>query len=145
MTPVNRMECPVVPKSVAEVDLMDVEIQECPYPAYKTLREQAPVYRDRLTGFYLAMSVGGVLYMVPMGFAGAVAIRVAQARGAVDVDNSLRTITFAALALVSVWLTAAALILGKPAALVPDLPLSAPGRVRSRSGSLKLSGLFHVC
>ena len=53
MTPINRMECPVVPRSVDEVDLMDVEIQECPYPAYSTLREQAPVYRDRLTGFYV--------------------------------------------------------------------------------------------
>jgi len=53
MTLINRMECPVVPQSVAEVDLMDVEIQECPYPAYKALREQAPVYRDKLTGFYV--------------------------------------------------------------------------------------------
>ena len=53
MTPINRMECPVVPQSVAEVDLLDVEIQECPYPAYRTLREQAPVYRDKLTGFYV--------------------------------------------------------------------------------------------
>lgn len=53
MIPINRMECPVVTQKVAEVDLMDVEIQECPYPAYKTLREEAPVYRDELTGFYV--------------------------------------------------------------------------------------------
>jgi cytochrome P450 len=53
MSQVNRMECPVVPQSVNEVDLLDVEIQECPYPAYKTLREEAPVYRDSLTGFYV--------------------------------------------------------------------------------------------
>jgi cytochrome P450 len=53
MIPVNRMECPVVTQNVTEVDLMDVEIQECPYPAYKTLREEAPVYRDELTGFYV--------------------------------------------------------------------------------------------
>ena len=51
MTETNRMECPVVPNSVDEVDLMNIEIQECPYPAYKTLREKAPVYRDKLTGF----------------------------------------------------------------------------------------------
>ena len=50
---INRMECPIVPKSVAEVDLLDVELQECPYPAYKVLREQAPVYRDEKTGFYV--------------------------------------------------------------------------------------------
>lgn len=53
MIPINRMECPIVTQNVAEVDLMDVEIQECPYPAYKTLREEAPVYRDELTGFYV--------------------------------------------------------------------------------------------
>ena len=53
MTLINRMECPVVPLSVDQVNLMDVEIQECPYPAYKVLREQAPVYRDELTGFYV--------------------------------------------------------------------------------------------
>ena len=53
MTETNRMECPVVPNSVDEVDLMNIEIQECPYPAYKTLREKAPVYRDKLTGFYV--------------------------------------------------------------------------------------------
>lgn len=53
MSQVNRMDCPVVPQSVSEVDLLDVEIQECPYPAYKTLREAAPVYRDSLTGFYV--------------------------------------------------------------------------------------------
>ena len=43
MTPINRMECPVVPQSVAEVDLLEVEVQECPYPACRTLREEAPV------------------------------------------------------------------------------------------------------
>jgi len=53
MIPINRMECPIVTQNVAEVDLMDVEIQECPYPAYKTLREEAPIYRDELTGFYV--------------------------------------------------------------------------------------------
>ena len=53
MSQVNRMDCQVVPQSVDEVDLLDVEIQECPYPAYKTLREEAPVYRDSLTGFYV--------------------------------------------------------------------------------------------
>jgi hypothetical protein len=58
MIPINRMECPIVTQNVAEVDLMDVEIQECPYPAYKTLREEAPVYRDELTGFYVLTRLG---------------------------------------------------------------------------------------
>ena len=32
-----------------EVDLTDVEIQQCPYDAYKKLREDAPVYQDPKT------------------------------------------------------------------------------------------------
>ena len=64
-----------------------------------------------LAGNQLAMSVAGLLYMVPLGVAGAVAIRVAQARGAGE-GAALRPIAFAALALVSLWLSLAALILG---------------------------------
>lgn len=60
-----------------------------------------------LAGNEVAMSVGGVLYMVPMGVAGAVAIRVAQAKGAGDVA-ALRRIALAALSLVTGWLGAAA-------------------------------------
>ncbi|MGL6208346.1 MAG: MATE family efflux transporter, partial [Paracoccaceae bacterium] len=58
----------------------------------------------------VAFSVGGVLYMVPLGVAGAVAIRVAQERGA---DNlvAVRAVTFAALLLATVWLAGAAALL----------------------------------
>jgi hypothetical protein len=49
-----------------------------------------------LAGNQVAMSVGGLLYMVPLGIAGAVAIRVAQERGAGNLD-ALRPITWAAL------------------------------------------------
>jgi len=45
-----------------------------------------------LAGNQVAMSVGGLLYMVPLGIAGAVAIRVAQERGAGNV-GALRPIT----------------------------------------------------
>jgi MATE family multidrug resistance protein len=57
------------------------------------------------------MSVGGLLYMVPLGLAGAVAIRVAQERGAGNLD-ALRPVTWAALGLGTLWLAAAALLLG---------------------------------
>ncbi len=53
MSEINRMEDPVCPATPAEVNLMDAEVQECPYPAYKTLREQAPVWHDPLMGFYV--------------------------------------------------------------------------------------------
>jgi cytochrome P450 len=36
-----------------EVNLIDPEIQECPYPAYQRLRDEAPVYQDPLTGFFI--------------------------------------------------------------------------------------------
>lgn len=64
-----------------------------------------------LAGNQVAMSVGSLLYMVPLGVAGAVAIRVAQARGAGNID-ALQSITWAALGLATVWLAAAAVLLG---------------------------------
>jgi MATE family multidrug resistance protein len=63
-----------------------------------------------LAGNQVAMSVGSLLYMVPLGIAGAVAIRVAQERGAGNL-GSLRPITWAALAMGTVWLAGAALLL----------------------------------
>ena len=63
-----------------------------------------------LAGNQVAMSVGGLLYMVPLGLSGAVAIRVAQARGAGN-SGALRPITWAALGLGTVWLSAAAIFL----------------------------------
>ncbi len=55
-------------------------------------------------------SVGGLLYMVPLGFAGAVALRVAQENGAGN-GTALRPIAWTALALVTGWLAAAVLVL----------------------------------
>lgn len=51
--PVNRMQDPVCPVSVDEVTLADVEVLECPYPTYALLREQAPVFKDPVTGIYV--------------------------------------------------------------------------------------------
>jgi multidrug resistance protein, MATE family len=63
-----------------------------------------------LAGNQVAMSVGGLLYMVPLGIAGAVSIRVAQATGA-GLAVKLRPIAFAGLTLALCWLTGTALIL----------------------------------
>ncbi len=35
------------------VDLTSIEVQQCPFPAYKTLRNEAPVYKDPKTGFFI--------------------------------------------------------------------------------------------
>ena len=40
-------------KRPEEYNLFDPEVQECPYPAYEALRDQAPVYKDPITGFYV--------------------------------------------------------------------------------------------
>ena len=44
---------PVVPQSTDEINLLDVDLQNCPYPAYKLLRDESPVWKDPLTGFYV--------------------------------------------------------------------------------------------
>ncbi|MEN9410319.1 MAG: hypothetical protein RL216_2293 [Pseudomonadota bacterium] len=63
-----------------------------------------------LAGNQVAQSVGGLLYMLPLGVAGAVAIRVAQERGAGNA-GALRPIALAAVAVAMVWLVGAALVL----------------------------------
>lgn len=52
MTKINRMDDPIVPTSPDEINFLDEEVQECPYPAYELLLEQAPVWRDPITGMY---------------------------------------------------------------------------------------------
>jgi MATE family multidrug resistance protein len=64
-----------------------------------------------LAGNQVALAICGVLYMVPLGVASAVAVRVAQELGAGN-ESALRPVVFAALGLVTIWLTGAALVLG---------------------------------
>jgi cytochrome P450 len=52
MAELNRMDDPVVPDTPDAINFLDPEIQECPYPAYAVLREQAPVWRDPVLGSY---------------------------------------------------------------------------------------------
>lgn len=44
---------PVVPESSAEINFLDHRLQNCPYHAYRLLRDEAPVWRDPITGFYV--------------------------------------------------------------------------------------------
>ncbi len=78
-----------------------------------------------LAGNQVAMAIGSLLYMVPLGVAGAVAIRVAQEQGAGN-RAALRPVTWAALGLALVWLTVAAVVLGlfgaRIAGLITDDP-----------------------
>lgn len=53
MTEINRMEDPIIPTSVKDVTLIDPEIQECPFPTYDLLREEAPVFKDPITGMFV--------------------------------------------------------------------------------------------
>lgn len=78
-----------------------------------------------LAGNQVAQSVGGVLYMLPLGVAGAVAIRVAQERGAGNVA-ALRPIALAAVAVAMVWLVGAALMLAFRGAWIAGLVTDDP-------------------
>ena len=44
---------PIVPGSLYEINLLDVKLQNCPYHAYEMLRDEAPVWIDPTTGFYV--------------------------------------------------------------------------------------------
>lgn len=44
---------PLAPKALDDINLLDGNLQNCPYPAYDKLREEAPVWQDPTTGFYV--------------------------------------------------------------------------------------------
>ncbi len=43
----------IVPGSLEEINFLDVKLQNCPYHAYEMLRDEAPVWIDPITGFYV--------------------------------------------------------------------------------------------
>ncbi|MEL7030285.1 MAG: cytochrome P450, partial [Pseudomonadota bacterium] len=44
---------PTAPAKIDEVNLLDPKVQDCPYRTYAVLRDEAPVYREPRTGFYV--------------------------------------------------------------------------------------------
>jgi len=44
---------PIVPGSLDEINFLDFKLQNCPYHAYEMLRDDAPVWIDPITGFYV--------------------------------------------------------------------------------------------
>jgi len=48
-TPYEAMK----PNSLADINLLDSALQNCPYHAYQKLRDEAPVWQDPVTGFYV--------------------------------------------------------------------------------------------
>ena len=62
-----------------------------------------------LAGNQVAQSIGSLLYMLPLGVAGAVAIRIAQERGAGNAE-ALRPIALAAVSVAMLWLVPAGLL-----------------------------------
>jgi cytochrome P450 len=53
MIEINRMDDPVCPASLEEATLADIEVLECPYPTYKFLRDNAPIFQDPRTGMFV--------------------------------------------------------------------------------------------
>jgi MATE family multidrug resistance protein len=83
----------------------------------------------------IANAIGGLLYMRPLGVAGAVAIRVAQEQGAGN-RAALRSIAGAALVLVTLWQTACALVLVFGAERVAALVTGDPAVVAAAAAIL---------
>lgn len=96
-----------------------------------------------LAGNEVAMSVTGVLYMVPFGVAGAVAIRIAQAQGAGE-TQALRPIALAALGLVTLWLTAAAAILWRYGREIAGLIVDEPEVIELAAQIFLIFALFQI-
>ena len=44
---------PVLPESLEDINFLDSGLQNCPYHAYQKLRDEAPVWQDPVTGFYV--------------------------------------------------------------------------------------------
>ena len=96
-----------------------------------------------LAGNQVAYAISGVLYMVPLGVAGAVAIRVAQERGAGH-EGTLRPVVFAALGLVTVWLTGSALLLGLGATWLAGLVSGDPDVVAMAGTFMLVFALMQI-
>lgn len=43
----------LVPESLEDINFLDSKLQNCPYHAYQMLRDEAPVWIDPVTGFYV--------------------------------------------------------------------------------------------
>ncbi len=44
---------PVAPEGLQDINFLDANLQNCPYHAYQLLRDDAPVWKDPVTGFYV--------------------------------------------------------------------------------------------
>ena len=44
---------PVIPETLEDINFLSTELQNCPYHAYSKLRDEAPVWKDPRTGFYV--------------------------------------------------------------------------------------------
>lgn len=88
-------------------------------------------------------AVGSVLYMLPLGMAGAVAIRVSQASGAGELDR-LRPIAGAAMGLVTVWMLGSAAVLGLAGEAIASAIVDDPEVVSVAAGLFFVVALMQV-
>ena len=51
-------------KSLDQVTLIDPDVIECPYHTYKKLREEAPVYKDPVAGFYIVSCYNDIMKVI---------------------------------------------------------------------------------
>lgn len=96
-----------------------------------------------LAGNQVAVAIGGVVYMIPLGVAGAVAIRVAQERGAGN-PGALRPVAFAALAVATLWLTGAAALFAFGGRWLAGLVVADPAVIAMAASILLVFALAQI-
>ncbi len=83
---------PIEPESLDEINLLDAGLQNCPYHAYKRLRDEAPVWRDPVTGFYVITRFEDVrrVLLDTEGYASGMREGQRGGRGRIDAERALR-------------------------------------------------------
>lgn len=92
----------------------------------------------------VASSVSSVLYMLPLGVTGAVAIRVAQERGAGNL-SALRPIALAAVLMAMLWLSGAALVLAFRGEAIARLIIDEPQVVATAAAIFLVFAPMQIC
>ncbi len=83
---------PVIPQKLEDINFLDVQLQNCPYHAYEKLRNEAPVWRDPLTGFFVVTRFDDVrdLLLEPAKFPNGAQGGQGSGREALNADRARR-------------------------------------------------------
>lgn len=83
---------PVIPETLDDINFLDVGLQNCPYHAYQKLRDEAPVWLDPKTGFYVITRFDDMrnILLDPKNFINGAQGSNGNARSAIDEERAAR-------------------------------------------------------